>query len=140
MSELCVAEHFPRAPKGYKDVAQKFFDCFSDGNELAPCQKLPDEMGGGFNKTTQCYSACFSAVTHVIPRAELLEPWAAAFASTDPSKGGCPTITPTSATTKAKAHPFNNCASSYCSTISDCGSGCNSCGRSQGAGIGVCQP
>ena len=37
-------------------------------------------------------------------------------------------------TASSLVHPFN-CVNSYCSTIGDCGSGCNSC-----ASDGVCQP
>lgn len=68
-------------------------DSFIEGKNttcFAPCPKLP--TGGGYNKTTECYSRCFSHVTNTLPHKEMVEPWTKAFASKDMAMGGCPEV------------------------------------------------
>jgi len=70
-------------------------DAFVEGKNascFAPCPRVPASFGGDFNKTSLCYSSCFSGVTSAIPRSELTIPWVKAFAGADPDAGGCPTV------------------------------------------------
>lgn len=66
-------------------VESKNTSCFAD------CPRLP--ASAGFNKTTVCYSECFSHVTRAIPHKDLVQPWVKAFGSKDAAVGGCPEVT-----------------------------------------------
>merc|ERR1712096_55096 len=44
------------------------------------------------NVTSSCYLKCYSAATLKMSHDDLASPWAKAFASQDPSKGGCPAV------------------------------------------------